>query len=584
MNSFLKITKGELDKIFVRPAIFIMTGFFVLAIVVSVLMFSPSPRSDLVDLANIEGESVTEVYTNFNNNQNKYVFDENLDFVKDMLAFYSGVDNETVTKALIEEYYNEVVLNYNDYKNLVTSYTQGNMDNIISAKNNLKNSLSVLINSYSRLNENFLVAFVTNDDNTSILHQLNQLNIELATSGDLQQIEHHLRIVESIDENKYFNNLKEKFDNITPVQIEQNVIDNLKTEYVVVAENKLQSIYDEMTNSYNEALTNTEYNTSDNNINAIKTLADNYKLTILQVEDIVTNQLMLEIVGDISTSKLKQYTYQDLQNFNKYEAKENVVKNVYLFENNKYSYEFSNVFQSNVNSNEETNAYDFMYYALEFLSFIIIIFCVIIGANMISGETSGGTMKMLAIRPYKRSKIITGKLTATLLIGIIFLIIGTITTFIIGARLYGLSSNPILMIFNAETVSVISAPALFMIFLATLLVRIIVYTVLAVFISTAFKSNVAAVIISVMIYVFVALFGNLFGDSVVYAYLPFANVDLFRFLGGEFVATNGNVLGLDFSCPIHPDINFYISLIISAVFVALLLALTYIIFKKRDIE
>ena len=584
MNSFLKITRGELDKIFVRPAIFIMTGLFVLAIVVSVLMFSPSPRNDLVDLANIEGESVTEVYTNFNNNQNKYVFDNNFDNVQNMLNFYLGVDDDTITKTQIENYYNDVVSNYNNYESLVNSYTQGSMDDIITAKNNLKNSLSILINSYSRLNENFLVALVLTDDNTDILHQLNQLNIELATSGDLQQIEHHQRIVTSIKDNKYLNNLQDLIKNIKPVQIQQEFIKDLNANYVLVAENKLQSIYSEMTTSYNEALSNTEYNESDNNINAIKTLADNYKLKILQVENIVTNKLMLEIVGDISTSKLKQYTYPDLQSFNKYQAKENVVKNVYLFENDKYSYEFSNVFQSNVNSNESTNAYDFMYYALEFLSFIIIIFCVIIGANMISGETSSGTMKMLAIRPYKRSKIITGKLMATFLIGLIFLVIGTLTTFIIGARLYGLSSNPILMIFNAESVSVISAPALFMIFLATLLVRIIVYTSLAVFISTAFKSNVAAVIISVMIYVFVALFGNLFGDSVVYAYLPFANVDMFRFLGGEFVATNGNILGLDFSCPIHPDVNFYISLIITVVFVAILLALTYIIFKKRDIE
>ena len=61
MNSFWKITRGELDKIFVRPAIFVMTGFFVLAIVVAALMFDPSPRADSANFANVDGKTVVEV-------------------------------------------------------------------------------------------------------------------------------------------------------------------------------------------------------------------------------------------------------------------------------------------------------------------------------------------------------------------------------------------------------------------------------------------------------------------------------------------------------------------------------------------
>ena len=67
MNSFWKITRGELDKIFLRPAIFVMTGFFVIAIVISIFMFNPQERTDLANLANVKGDTVTEVYNNFNN-------------------------------------------------------------------------------------------------------------------------------------------------------------------------------------------------------------------------------------------------------------------------------------------------------------------------------------------------------------------------------------------------------------------------------------------------------------------------------------------------------------------------------------
>ncbi len=586
MNSFWRITRGELDKIFVRPAIFIMTGFFVLAIVVSVLMFDPTPRQDLMELDSIQGDSVTAVYQNFNNNQNKLVYDEKLANVDSMINYYLGNDESIVNKNTLENALNNLVSAFNEYASLVSNYngTQTAINSIISQKTTVRTSILSLTDTYNSVNEKFLTLLITNNDNETILRILNQLINEISTTGDDREIAHHLRIIESINEREQLTTLSSLLENISEVQVSNELLNDIYNNYYLATPDKLSAIIAEMDEIYNSALASTETNMSAQSISDMKRLADNYRLTIDEVDTIITNYILLDIVDNISTSSLNSYTYTDLHGFNKYQKNEELTKNIYLFENNTYSYEYANVFQSNANSNADTNAYDFMYYALEFLSFVIIIYCVIIGSGMIAGETSGGTMKMLAIRPYRRNKIITGKLMATFLIGVIFLIIGTLTTFIIGARLYGLSSAPILLIFNAESASTISASALFFIFLALLLVRIIVYTILAVFISTAFKSNIAAVIISVMIYIFVALFGNLFGDSPIYGYLPFANVDLFRFFGGAFVSTTGNILGLDFSSPILSDLNFYISLIIMLAFVAILLVATYIIFKKRDIE
>ena len=586
MNSFWRITRGELDKIFVRPAIFIMTGFFVLAIVVSVLMFAPTPRQDLMELDSIQGDSVTAVYQNFNNNQNKLVYDEKLANVDSMVNYYLGNDESIVNKNTLENALNSLVNAFNEYASLVSNYngTQTAINSIISQKTTVRTSILSLTDTYNSVNEKFLTLLITNNDNETILRILNQLINEISTTGDDREIAHHLRIIESINEREQLTTLSSLLENISEVQVSNELLNDIYNNYYLATPDKLSAIIAEMDEIYNSALASTETNMSAQSISDMKRLADNYRLTIDEVDTIITNYILLDIVDNISTSSLNSYTYTDLHGFNKYQKNEELTKNIYLFENNTYTYEYANVFQSNANSNADTNAYDFMYYALEFLSFVIIIYCVIIGSGMIAGETSGGTMKMLAIRPYRRNKIITGKLMATFLIGVIFLIIGTLTTFIIGARLYGLSSAPILLIFNAESASTISASALFFIFLALLLVRIIVYTILTVFISTAFKSNIAAVIISVMIYIFVALFGNLFGDSPIYGYLPFANVDLFRFFGGAFVSTTGNILGLDFSSPILSDLNFYISLIIMLAFVAILLVATYIIFKKRDIE
>ncbi len=584
MNSFWKITRGELDKIFVRPAIFVMTGFFVLAIVVSALMFAPSPRADSANFANIDGKSVVEVYNNFNSNQHKKIYDDDFANVLTMLNFYSQNGSAFINKKDLTDAISDINSTFEDYQRKTALSNTGSMDSVISIKNQLTKQINDLNKNYKTINNSFLQLLITKSNNEITLNTLNDFLLTVSIDGDEQNKEHHLHIIETIDTHKFIPNLTGLISKIEDVNIDKKTITTLKTDYYDVANNRKTTIGNAINSLYTSATSDAEINLNEKKINEIKTLCDNYKLLINQVSSIIDDKILLEIVGTKNTSNLSNLSYTELSKFNKYKTNEDLTRNIYYFTNETYSYQYANVFQSNTNSNYKTNAFDFMYYALEFLSFIIIIFCVVIGSGMISGEVTGGTMKMLAIRPYRRSKIITGKLMGTFLMGVIFLLIGTITTFIIGARMYGLDSAPVLMIFNAESATTISATGLFFIFLALLLVRIIVYTTLAVFISTAFKSNVAAVIISVMIYIFVALFGNLFGDSAVYGYLPFANVDLFRYLGGEYVSTTGSILGLDFSCPIQPDSNFYLSLGIVGVFVAILLVATYIIFNKRDIE
>lgn len=584
MNSFWKITRGELDKIFVRPAIFVMTGFFVLAIVVSALMFAPSPRADSANFANIDGKSVVEVYNNFNSNQHKKIYDDELSNVLTMLNFYSQNGSVFINKKDLTDAISNINSTFEDYQRKTALSNSGSMDSVISVKNQLTKQINDLNKNYKTINNSFLQLLITKNNNEITLNTLNDFLLTVSIDGDEQNKEHHLHIIETIDSHKFISNLIGLISKIEDVNIDKKTIATLKTDYYDVANTRKTTIGNAINSLYTSASSDAEINLNEKKINEIKTLCDNYKLLINQVSSIIDDKILLEIVGSKNTSNLSNLSYTELSKFNKYKTNEDLTRNIYYFTNETYSYQYANVFQSNTNSNYKTNAFDFMYYALEFLSFIIIIFCVVIGSGMISGEVTGGTMKMLAIRPYRRSKIITGKLIGTFLMGVIFLLIGTITTFIIGARMYGLDSAPVLMIFNAESATTISATGLFFIFIALLLVRIIVYTTLAVFISTAFKSNVAAVIISVMIYIFVALFGNLFGDSAVYGYLPFANVDLFRYLGGEYVSTTGSILGLDFSCPIQPDSNFYLSLGIVGVFVAILLVATYIIFNKRDIE
>lgn len=580
MNFWLKITRGELDKIFVRPAIFVMTGFFIIAIVLSLFLFNPTERNDYNDLANIQGESVLEVYNNFYNNQNKIEFDKDLTFTTDLLNFYLTKDN-AITKSMLLE-------NFQKLNNVLNAYKQNiiEKENIQAINENLgliKIDIESLMAQYDKAKNQYLFLLIKNNNNEKILNGLNQLNNIFNTFGDSNDIEFHKRLVGLENEKKCMENINKALNGITEVEVNKSILDDSQL-ILSQTQEKSETILLNFQNLYDSALNDDVLNKSAEKVATAKQFADNYKSLLVLSKHLISDKIILNVTSDYSNSQIKSYINPELKSFNRYEIKENIVRNQYLFNNDSFRYQYANVFNSNTSSNEKTNAYDFMFFALEFLSFVIIIFCVVIGSTMISGESTSGTLKMLAIRPYKRHKIVTGKLSATMFLGIIFLMIGTLASFLIGLRLYGMGSAPILVIFNAQTATTMSASALFMIYLLTLLFRIFFYSILAIFISTAFRSNIGAIIISVLIYLFIALFGNIFGESVFYGYLPFANVDMFRFLGGEFVNSSGNILGIDFSSPILPDSNFYISLIISVIFVTILTIATYIIFKKRDIS
>ncbi|MFP3340564.1 ABC transporter permease subunit, partial [Micrococcus sp. SIMBA_131] len=65
---------------------------------------------------------------------------------------------------------------------------------------------------------------------------------------------------------------------------------------------------------------------------------------------------------------------------------------------------------------------------------------IIIGAGVIAGEYSWGTIKLLLIRPASRTKILASKFIATLLFALLSLVILYISSFIIGGLFLGFNA------------------------------------------------------------------------------------------------------------------------------------------------
>ena len=216
---------------------------------------------------------------------------------------------------------------------------------------------------------------------------------------------------------------------------------------------------------------------------------------------------------------------------------------------------------------------------------IIIAFTVVLGAGMIAKEQSEGTIKLLAIRPYKRWKILISKTLATLFFGFVFMFISVIVALITGIIAYGISFSPVLVVFNATSVFTLPVWVVLLIYLASLMIRIWLYSLLAIAISTIFNSYVASVCIAVGIYLANIVVTFVSKGATWLRYNIFANIDLFKYFGGSFSTSFNSMQNLTnlFASPVFPGTNFGISLAIIVSLIAILNIAMLTVFNKKDI-
>ena len=92
------------------------------------------------------------------------------------------------------------------------------------------------------------------------------------------------------------------------------------------------------------------------------------------------------------------------------------------------------------------------------------------------------------------------------------------------------------------------------------------------------------VTIATMTY-FISLVLGLINSSYLLKYLPFTNVDLFKYFGNSFLPTGSNI-GLDviLRSSLLPDTNIMFSSIIIGAFMLTLFVTSVVIFNKRDLN
>ena len=198
-----------------------------------------------------------------------------------------------------------------------------------------------------------------------------------------------------------------------------------------------------------------------------------------------------------------------------------------------------------------------------FVSFLNTIFVVVVASDSVAGEFSWGTIKLLLIRPWTRSKILFSKYLSVLL----FSILSTLVMILLGfSTSYLLMSSTVDMGLTPTDMTPGSYALISWVFEY---VDLFITIAIAFMVSTVFRSGALAIGLSLFILFTQGIFGMIFNpERYAWAkYILFTNMDLSQYMYGD--GLGGMSLGF--------------SMIILAVYYVIFMGISWYVFSKRDV-
>jgi ABC-2 type transport system permease protein len=217
----------------------------------------------------------------------------------------------------------------------------------------------------------------------------------------------------------------------------------------------------------------------------------------------------------------------------------------------------------------DTSMWDVAFMESSILFLLVTIFTVVIAAGGVAEEFTSGTIKLLLIRPWSRSKILLSKYISILLFAIMLAILLFASTLLVNWICFGINASPDLSpTFVGEEGS---NPFTYMLkYYGLTLISLVVTVTLAFMLSTVFRSSGLAIGMALFLLLGVNSFIGLIA-MLKYKwidYLLFVHLNLTQYLDGN---------------PMREGMTLGYSLSVLAVYYVIFIALTWYIFKKRDV-
>lgn len=216
----------------------------------------------------------------------------------------------------------------------------------------------------------------------------------------------------------------------------------------------------------------------------------------------------------------------------------------------------------------------------------LLIILTVVLALSIAGEYSSGTMKQMFIRPYSRTQILTAKYAAVLIYGLALIIINYLVYFLAHGVVFGFrtANYPVMIAFNGAALALpVALHSVLMHLLTWLSLAMVLALVTLIAVLTRSQGatiglTLAAGVIAPGIMVTISEYVNWF------SFLPVAFMDLrpaltagINALSSGFGFTGGSFSGLSYG------LNATLAGAGWALYLAVFLALSLLVFRKRDV-
>lgn len=204
------------------------------------------------------------------------------------------------------------------------------------------------------------------------------------------------------------------------------------------------------------------------------------------------------------------------------------------------------------------------------LFFFITIFTVVIASETVAGEFSWGTIKLLLIRPWSRSTILLSKYIAMILFALVLTITTFIVCYLVNLAFFGSGDTIDVILSNDESVWTYVLQYYLLKF-----VGLIMIVTFGFMMSAAFRSSGLAIALSISFLFAGNIITTIFAlaEKAWVKYVLFIHLDLTPYLSSD---------GETSLIPGHPT-TLGFSLGVLAAYFIIFNAISWIVFKKRDI-
>ncbi|BBH21819.1 hypothetical protein Back11_31640 [Paenibacillus baekrokdamisoli] len=221
-------------------------------------------------------------------------------------------------------------------------------------------------------------------------------------------------------------------------------------------------------------------------------------------------------------------------------------------------------------SHSDPNNWTMMFLESNILLVFVTIFTVVASADSVAGEFTSGTIKLLLIRPWSRSKILLSKYISLILLALFMSVVLFVFSFFVNMLLFGYDSSKDVVknVFSVNRdIPVLGYMLLFYLYQ---FISLIITVTLAFMLSTVFRSGGLAIGLSLFV---------LLAGSTVTGLLSMLDYEWVKYI----LFLNMNLSSYLNLSPLKEGMTMGFSISVLAVYYVVFMGLTWFIFNKRDV-